>query len=652
MFHRLLEEVKQEVSGARALETVRALARFHRVQSSPGYDQATDWLAERLEAAGLEVGIERVPGDGRTRFLGQPMPEGWSCARAVATLHEDGHAERLCDAEAEPLSVVLRSDSARGRYRLVTVGEGTEAHHYQGVAVEGCVVLAGGGVHRVHELAVLERGAAGILTDTRRLVPPVRERSDEVDALNYTSFWWSGAERRGWGFVVTPRVGERLRERLARGAALELELEVDIEARAFATTVPLLSGRLAGANTSEVLVVSHLCHPQPSANDNASGAAANLETARTLAALVARRGSAGLARSLRFLWVPELTGTCAYLGADGGRAARTLAALNLDMVGEDQERCGSTFLLEHPPCFAASFAEELLARIRDSALDWVSSYSGPGHYSMMRLAEVPYGGGSDHAVLVDPAVGVPCPMLIQWPDRFYHSSHDTPDKTDPGSLALAARCAATYAGFLADAGEAEVTWLTAAVARGARRRILLALDADDPGRGVEREILRGRRALASLLRLDVGAQAIAAAQKGLDEFVAREAGAAAAPRPNTAPDDDATASPRRPRRQPERTLGFLPRLLPGWSDRSPDERERWRRVELDTPDAALLGDLAWQACDGSRSVADISRLLWLETGRDVHTFVDALFEWTAQLGLSEWVEEDAWNPSAPSTAGR
>src|SRR5207249_4936602 len=126
-------------------------------------------------------------------------------------------------------------------------------------------------------LAVLARGAAGLLTDVRRLVPPVRERDDETSALNYTSFWWAEDESRGWGFVVSPRVADALRERLSNGAALELEVEID--SRAFDTTVPLLSGRLVGKPPSEVLLVSHLCHPRPSANDNASGAAANPEAA-------------------------------------------------------------------------------------------------------------------------------------------------------------------------------------------------------------------------------------------------------------------------------------------------------------------------------------------------------------------------------------
>src|SRR5262249_58296274 len=122
--------------------------------------------------------------------------------------------------------------------------------------------------------------------------------------------------------------------------------------------------------------------------------------------------------------------------------------------------------------------------------------AGPAR-PMPRMAEVPYSGGSDHALWLDPSAGVPCPMLIQWPDRYYHSDLDTPERCDPRSLALAARAAATYAAFLAGAGADELAWLVDLVARGARRRLLLALDRAERARTCAAERERGQRAPAS-----------------------------------------------------------------------------------------------------------------------------------------------------------
>ena len=643
MFRPLLEQVRQQVSGERALESVRALTRFHRVQASPGYDRAAEWLAEKLEAAGLEVELTQAQGDGRTRCLGQLMPEGWECTHARAVLHAGERRETLCDYETQRLSLILRSTPARGRYPLIVLEDGTEDDHYRGIEVRGRVVLTSGDVHRVHRLAVVERGAAGLLSDGRRLVPPVRDRFDDPDAVPYTSFWWGEDSRRGWGFVLSPRAGAALRARLRDGE--KLALEVEIESRAFPTPIPLVSARLSGREAGETLVLSHLCHPQPSANDNASGVAATLEAARALAAL-RRTGTSASRSGIRFLWMPEFTGTYAWLAARPPDAPALQAAVNLDMVGENQELCGSTFLMEHPPCFAASFAEELLLRIREQAVDWVPTYSGPGHYSLTRMAEVPFAGGSDHAVLIDPAVGVPCPMMIQWPDRYYHSSHDTPDKCDPRSLALAARCAATFAGFLAGLGDSERDWLLAAVGRGARRRLLKAADVPDWERALRKETLRGSAALSSLTRLGLPAARLDRAREALEGFARSEAGT------------PAKAPPRRassvvPVRRVAAPLHYQRHLLPGYETLPRSTRERWRTLEAGVPDSLLLAELAWYACDGRRTLAEVGELIELETGRNEPEYVEQFFELTSELGLSETGGKNAaWSSSARDTDTR
>jgi hypothetical protein len=642
MFHELLERVRAEASGARALETIRDLTRFHRVQASPGYDAAAAWLCNRLEACGLAPEVETVPGDGRTRFLGQLMPEGWECTRAVATLIDGDRRERLCDHDEHPLSLVLRSAPARGRHRVVAIDGGAEPGDYDGVDVRDALVLSGAPVYRVHQLAVLARGAAGILADGRRLVPPVRRAEDDPDSLAYTSFWWRGDEPRGFGFVLTPRTGARLRERLRAGA--RLEVEVEIESRRFATTIPLVTARVPGRREGEVLVLSHLCHPRPSANDNASGVAAALETARVLMALRASGAFPDHGASVRFLWMPELTGTCAWLGRDAARARRLIAGVNLDMVGEDQTQCGSTFLIEHPPWFAASFAEELMRRIRGRALDWITSYSGAGHYSLTRVAEVPYSGGSDHVVLNDPAQGIPCPMLIQWPDRFYHSSYDTPDKSDPASLAVAVRCAATYAATLALAGERERQALLGMVSQRARVRVIEALGADDPARAVELERRRGASALASLERLGVPAATIAAAAAELEAFARREA---------PIPPAEVVGVPgggRIPRRAPDTTLDFLWRMMEGHERLDAAARERLDR--LARSESRDLFELAWFACDGRRDLDQVVRTVWLETGRHEPDTIAAFLDAMGVMGALRWTEagEEAWSSSARDTA--
>lgn len=638
----ILESIRPLVSGERAKDAVVALTGHHRVQASPGYDAAARWLVDELRRSGLEPRIERVRADGRSRMLGFPMPEGWRCERAEAVLHGATGATPLASYAAEPLSLILRSASVAGRYPIVVLHDGTDPAHYAGLEVRGCVVLTSGAVQRVHQLAVVERGAAGLLSDGRRLVPPVRTDQHDRDSLAYTSFWWQGDEPRGWGFVLSPNVGANLRARLATGESLTLEAR--IESERFATDIPLVTALIPGRLPGEILLTAHLCHPQPSANDNGSGVAAVLECARVLHDLAASGRWPEPRRSVRFLWMPEFSGTYAWLAGEPQRAKHTQAALNLDMVGEDQARCGSTLLLEHPPHFAASFAEELLLRIRHASQDWVTNYSGPGHYSMTRMGEVPYSGGSDHALWLDPAVGVPCPMLIQWPDRFYHSNLDTPDKVDPASLALAARSGAAYAAFLAAVGAEEIRWLLFMLARAARRRTLLALERPDAAEAVETERLRGLVTLASVERLvrDLPAddaavialrQTLPLAVDELEGFHETEVFPALQ---RLAPTPAVDALP--PTRTPVRLLAALPspirHLIERWRDLPSESREQWWALEQEVGSTAL--DVAWFACDGQRDLRAISRALAAEGHAGDEAQLERWFTWTQQLGLSAW----------------
>jgi aminopeptidase YwaD len=640
-FRDLLAAVRAEVSGERAHDSVRSIANFHRVQSSPGYDDAARWLTGQLEAAGLVPEIENVVADGRRRHLGQLMPEGWECTHAEATLIAADGRQKLCDYADVKLSLVLRSDPARGRFPIVTVGDGIETEHYANVDVRGAVVFARGAVHRVHQLAVVERGAAGILTDGRRLFAPVRAADTDPDQIAYTSFWWGSDQPRGWGFVISPRAGEALRARLDRGE--RVELEVVIESRRFPTTIPIVSAAIPGSGAGEVLVISHLCHPQPSANDNASGAASNLETARVLRRLAAS-GAWSPQRSVRFLWIPEFTGTYAWLDADPSRAGGIAAALNLDMVGEDQEQCGSSLLIESPPAFVATFAEHLLADIRHAAEDAVGSYTGPGRFGLTRMSAVPYAGGSDHAVFSDPGIGVPCPMMIQWPDRYYHSSHDTPDRTDPRSLALAVRTAATWAGTLAAAGPAEVDAIAEITARRVRVAVLSAPAAVEPARELARAALAGRSAIASLARLGRAPDAVAADQERYHEFLEREAGWRL----------DAECAPTGPApvRRFRAPLHYHRHLLAGFESLSSADREALRLLDRDTPDAHVVFELAWFLCDGRRDLDAIARAVGIETGIDARPAIEEFLAILGRLGALDVgsTTEDRWSSSPPATA--
>jgi aminopeptidase YwaD len=678
-FSQAFDLIWQTYSGEAAWQTVADVSRFHRIQASPGFRQAAQWIHSNLARYGLDAEILSFPADEQTQSWTWNSFQEWDCSEA--TLHliapEDQVTRQfgapqalLADFRANPISLIQRSTAFEGEAEVVLLEDGLKESDYDGLDVEGKVVLSRGELRRVWELAVKQRGAIGILFDGMRAVPPIRPEGDLADVRQYTSFWWQSGDPRCFGFALTPRQGQILR-RLLKQNGEPVRIRARVASRLYDGELEVVSAAIPGQTDEEIVVVAHLCHPKPSANDNASGAAAILETARTLHTLISGGSLSPPERTIRFLWVPEMTGTLVYLAAREAELDRLVAGINLDMVGEDQNQTGSVWLIERPPDAAASFTTDLLVCLRHQltnlkGMTGVSpSYTGIGATPLYRQAEAPFSGGSDHYIFSDPTVGVPMPMLIQWPDRFYHTAADTPDRTDPQSLARAGSLAAAYAYWLATAGTEETTWLGhEMVARFKSRMIestqaavteamtledgeVLAQAVADLDRRLAYLLDRQKAALDSLERLapvgclvaDLKAEAERATQhelgwaKGLLDLHVTALGLDDLPDllpqdPSEEEQDAATLIPARQARGPIPLQQHLSRL-------TKEDRETWRRLLEDRKEGAhyTLTTLALYWADGIRSVLDIATLVEFETGkRDVELLV-TYFRLLEKLGL-------------------
>ena len=676
MFHKTMKTIQRHVSGEAALRDVQSIARHHRIQASPGYRAAAEYCAQSLRDAGLDVQVLQFPGDGRTCFWSALMPQEWDCR--AATLHvisPEKATNKLADYRDRKLSVIQRSaptppEGVEAEVVLLDALRGTDPADYEGLDVAGKVVLTSSDIRRVYDLAVRQHGAAGIIFDGMRPVPPVRDRMTIPDALQYTSFWWTEEDEPCWGFVLSPRAGDRLRATIrqqAKEGRDPVRVRAHVDARLYDGHVEVVEALIPsallrtgpGQTDEEVLLVAHLCHPEPSANDNASGCAALMETARVLRRLIDDNALPQPRRGLRFLLVPEMAGTYAYLATHEDRIPRTVAALNLDMVGQNQDQCRSVLLVEQAAHAAPNFAGDLVIALVEATAGDAKTHGGQGEYALFRHAVAPFSGGSDHYILGDPTVGIPCPMIIQWPDIFYHTSADTPDKTDPDSLARAATVAATYLAFLANAGAAEARWLghemltrfKAQVARLAQDQVTEVLTIEGNDRAEQLAAVhahvahlldyranRMAAALATLGRLtpeqgfvdDLAAEArrVAAAERDLAQ--ARMPGGARTRSSPTLTEWDERAGqmvPRRVYRGPVSIRGHY------WQKLPPEERESLWQLQKERRAARLLPTVALYWTDGRRTLADIADLVELETGQRDLEFLVCYFEALARLDL-------------------
>lgn len=509
--------------------------------------------------------------------------------------------------------------------------------------VAGKVILVGNGdIHRMLQHA-RKAGAAGLVTARMSYHPPTRPEGDLADALQYTSFWWSEDEPRAWGFVLSTRQGDRLRQMLKQGA---VKLHARVDAESYNGAIENVEAVIPGTTDEEILVISHLCHPMPSANDNATGPATVMEAARALQQLIAQGRLPQPRRTIRFLHPPEMTGTYAHMAAQPD--ARIAAALNVDMVGQNQAVTGSVLLCEYPPLACPSFAGDLLSLILGEVAAETASLSGFGtRYAQFRHAVTNFSGGSDHYIMADPTVGVPCPMIIQWPDRFYHTSADTPDKCDPEMMKKVGQMTGAYAYFLAGAGLTEARWLAAEMAALFPQQLHAALkEAADPEAAAGFRVDRKLADLESLRRL-VGPEEQAELEPALDlcgrqikmaaEMALQRAGLTGSSAPADAVEADevqgwsgsADLRAVRPvRNQPG------PISLRNWLDKLPEqESESWRAFSASHRGADRIADYLCYWADGERSLAEICRLTELETGVRNDAWALGYCQLLARLGL-------------------
>lgn len=442
--------LRQELSGRQAWRYAERIAQYNRIQASPGYRDAAIQVVQLLGREGVEARIEDFPAQAGIRFLSRQSFQEWRCRRGELWLLEaDGAKRRLSRFQEQELSLVQRSAPTPPEGIEVELIEVPEAHNpesYKDLDLRGRVALVRGDTMAIHSLAVEEHGAVGLIFDNLNSYPPLRTREDMPDAIQYTSFWWSGHEHPGFGFCVSPRVGNELRAMLRQGS---VKLFAQVDSELLDGTLENVEYFIPGRQEEEVLLVAHLCHPYPGAQDNASGPAVLMEVARTLHCLLEQGELETPQLGIRFLLVPEMTGTFAYFDRYPNRIKTTVAALNLDMVGADQSKGGGPLCIEEPPMGTPTFLNNYAYSVLDTFAKDVRNFSGTFGYSTCHYVATPFSGGSDHFVISDPSIGIPCPMLIQWPDKHYHSSMDHPVNLDPAMLQRVGLLTALYAWCLA-----------------------------------------------------------------------------------------------------------------------------------------------------------------------------------------------------------
>ncbi len=470
-----MRAIINEVSGDRPYHTTLEMVSYPRIRPRAEYEgnfQESVVMKQRAVEAGFQnVEIESFPTGGSS----------WAPLQGELWLIAP-QSRKLYDIYDIAISICSGSESGDVTADLVDVGAGGRAEDYAGKDVTGKIVLGSASSGSLQRLGVFERGAVGVLSYNSLHPEPVSP--DQILSQSVSGNAPQGAKA-GFGWSIAPRIGRELAARLSRGE--KLTLRSIIKAETFPGEMETVHAVLPGDGTSDqiIAVSAHLYegYLKQGANDDNSGCALGLEMGRAFKRLVDEGKLPKQKRDIHFLWVPELSGTRAWLQKHDDIRKNMVADLNFDMEGLGLSTGSTQWVMHRTPDTFPTFLNDLCAnvlrfianlnqeRVRYRAHGYgytlpVVSPSGsndPFYY----VIEKHY-GSSDHVVYL--GLGIPSVMFITWPDPFYHSSQDTPDKLDTTQFKRAAVVGAASMAILATAGDETAAKVTAeSMARGAER---------------------------------------------------------------------------------------------------------------------------------------------------------------------------------------
>lgn len=426
-----MRSIINEASGERAMHHVLELAPYPRMRTRDEYEKRfreSDVIARFAREYGFsDVEIESFA-------AGPPL---WQASQAELWIQKP-ELRKLYDVHDVIISAVSGSEQGDVSAELIDVGEGARAEDYQG-NVAGKIVLGSAQAGTLQKFAVWERGAIGVISYQSHR--PDTFPGEVLDQERISGNIPPG-KKAGFGWAVSPRVARDLIGRLNKGEKVILRslIKADTYPGRLETIHAVIPGD--GSSDQAIMISSHIYegYQKQGANDNGSGSATTLEIGRTLIRLIAEGKLPKPKRTIHFTWIPEFSATMIWLTKHDEIKKKLIADINFDQVGLGLRLSSSVFLLYRTPDTFPSFINDVCA----SFLEFVSStnreriryrYSSSYGFSLPVVAPTgtvdpfyagveKFMGASDHRVYLDR--GIAGVVFNDWPDMWYHSSHDTP----------------------------------------------------------------------------------------------------------------------------------------------------------------------------------------------------------------------------------
>lgn len=418
------ELIRPQFTGELAYKTTAFVEQYWRVAGNTGFNNTVDWLAQHLEKVGYVLETNASEED-RLTYRIEKRPMKYPTWEPVsASLQISGKNKILLKSETNRNMTYLNSVStpiSGITAKIVNLDEG------ENINLKGKIGYTEQRAGLFYNKLIKE-GALGIITynNPSYLQPEKNRTSIQFRSLPPQE------ETKLWGIALSFDAKEKLISAMDKG---KTEVYVNIQTKIYPSEELTVVANIKGKNNPKERLVLSAHIQEPGANDNATGVGAQLEIASVAAKLLSNN-SIDLDRTLTFLWGDEIISTRRYIQENKERAKDIKWGISLDMVGENTDKTGGSFLIEKMPDPSA-----IWTRGDDKHSEWggdvlsikdmkphylndfiIENFKKQGAFANWEVNTNPFEGGSDHMPFLD--ANIPGLLLWHFTDQFYHTDND------------------------------------------------------------------------------------------------------------------------------------------------------------------------------------------------------------------------------------
>ncbi len=435
---RLEQTVIENFTGNLAYETTAFVEKYWRVVGNTGFNESINFIAKNLESAGFVLEENAKPNNRLTyriekRELKNPT---WEMVDARVTF-SNKEAPLLVN-ETNLNMVALNSYSTPENGVTAQVVYVQDVRKLKKMDVKGKIVFAETSPYQIFNEAIIKGGAIGLMTYDN---PSYLQPEKNTTSIQFRSIPLN-SKLKPWAIALSYQAKERLKEALLKGP---LNLNVQIETKIYDSEELTIVADIKGNKLPNERLVFSAHIQEPGANDNATGVGVALEMA-TLSAKLLQDNAWNPARTLTFLWGDEMVSTARYVQEDKARAQDIKWGISLDMVGENTDITGGSFLIEKMPDPSAIWtrgndkhtewggSEMTLSQMKPHYLNdyLIGQFQAQGKRANWLVNTNPFEGGSDHVPFLQS--GIPSVLFWHFTDQFYHTDNDRLDKVSKETL--------------------------------------------------------------------------------------------------------------------------------------------------------------------------------------------------------------------------